>query len=230
MTRVLNGTQAARHILKYVLPLQTARFLAYHNFLAAHEADYRHVLLTDVRDVLFQDDPFLGFEGGLSVFEEDAGAPLVEETAHNARWIVELFGRKALARFGRLPILCSGTVMGTTQAVLRYLQAFERVLFQAKRIGSSGSDQGIHNYLCRFVIESSCHVATNGHGPIMTMGLIAGGGVDFAESSDGRILDSAGAVIPVLHQYDRHPELAARLLRRLASQSPASNSDNEAAA
>ena len=181
LARVLNGTQAARRLLKYVLPLQTARFLAYHEFLAAHAADYRHVLLTDVRDVLFQDDPFLGFEGGLSVFEEDASALLVEERAYNARWVEELFGRQALARFGRLPILCSGTIMGTTEAVLHYLQAFERMLLQTKRIGSAGSDQGLHNYLCRFVIDPPCHVVTNGHGTIMTMGLVARGAVDFVE-------------------------------------------------
>ncbi len=37
---------------------QCGRFFAYLDFLARHEDRYRHVMLTDLRDVVFQSDPF----------------------------------------------------------------------------------------------------------------------------------------------------------------------------
>jgi hypothetical protein len=214
VVRTLKGSTIARTILRWISPLQTSRFFAYHDFLAAHEGEYRYALITDVRDVVFQDDPFSGFEGGLMVFEEDANVRLFDETMYNAPWIEELFGRQALTQIGDFPILCSGTIMGTTEALISYLVAFERLLHQAMKIGTGGSDQGVHNYLCRFVMTSSFHVATNENGPILTMATLKKG-VNFVVSDNGLILNSTGVPIPVLHQYDRHPELAKRLLQRL---------------
>src|SRR5256885_12437893 len=58
MVRMFRGSSVARQILKRVLPLQCARFLAYYDFLSVHRSEYGSVLITDVRDVLFQSDPF----------------------------------------------------------------------------------------------------------------------------------------------------------------------------
>jgi len=41
-------------------------------------------------------------------------------------------------------------------------------------------------------------------------------GIDYKVSDVGQILNLNGLPIPVLHQYDRHPELAASLIRKLA--------------
>src|SRR5580658_8647464 len=59
IVRPLNGSGLARQILKAILPLQTSRFFHYRDYLAAHRDAYSNVLITDVRDVMFQADPFL---------------------------------------------------------------------------------------------------------------------------------------------------------------------------
>jgi hypothetical protein len=203
-------------MLRYIAPLQTARFFYYRDFLTAHESEYRNALLTDVRDVFFQDDPFVGFNGELTVFEEDANLRLADDKKFNAPWIEQLFGPLALAQLGQFPILCSGTILGTIEALLRFLEEFEKLLIRAKSIAAAGSDQGVHNYLCRLLIESSVQVSKNNFGPVLTMRPALKDGVDFTLSSRGQVLDLNGTVIPVLHQYDRHPELASSLIRKLA--------------
>lgn len=216
IVRLCNGSAMARKTLKFILPFQTGRFFAYRDFLAAHPDDYLNVLITDVRDVLFQADPFLGFKDGLTVFEEDGMIQLADEKALNAKWVEKLFGTECLAQIGRFPILCSGTVMGDTAAMLRYLIEFERLLCRARSIRVPGSDQGCHNYLCRLVMEPCFQVSKNGEGSILTMVSTVKEGIDYKVSDVGQILNLNGLPIPVLHQYDRHPELAASLIRKLA--------------
>jgi hypothetical protein len=226
IVRIGNGSAWARKILKSILPLQTARFLACHDFLAAHQDEYQNVLITDVRDVLFQADPFSGFKGGLLVFEEDGKFLLADEKLHNAPWVEELFGPEALAKIGRFPILCSGTIMGSVESMIRYLIEFEKLLRRARTVGTGGSDQGLHNYLCRAILDPWFQVSTNGTGPVLTMTPSLQAGADFQVSSNGQILNANGLPVPVLHQYDRHLELAAGLLRKLAEEAPPSNREN----
>jgi hypothetical protein len=220
VVRLCNGSALARKILKSILPLQSARFIAYHDFLAAHPDEYQNVLVTDVRDVLFQADPFSGFKGGLLVFEEDGNVRLADEKMCNAKWVEKLFGPEALARIGRFPILCSGTVMGDSRAMTRYLMEFETLLCRARNVAIGGSDQGLHNYLCRFIMEPWFQVLRNGEGPILTMVPTLKTGVDFQVSGTGLVFDSNGLPVPVLHQYDRHPDLAAGLIRKLVEEEP----------
>ena len=73
-------------------------------------------------------------------------------------------------------------------------------------------DQGIHNYLLRTGRLDPVYVQENGCGAVLTMGLQKQIDVD----SEGRILNHRGDLPAVLHQYDRHVELAARLRESIA--------------
>ena len=223
IVRLCKGSDLARKIFKSILPLQSARFLAYRDFISAHSGEYNNVLITDVRDVFFQADPFYGFNGGLMVFEENGMVQLADEKLYNAKWVEELFGTEALAQIGRFPILCSGTIIGEAGAMIRYLIEFERLLCDAQNLGTGGSDQGLHNYLCRSKTAQWIQIAKNGEGPILTMVPTLRQGVDFNVSDSGLVLNSAGSPVKLLHQYDRHPELATRLIRKLGFGLPLSN-------
>jgi hypothetical protein len=224
VVRLLNGSPFARTILKAILPLQTVRFLHYRDYITTYLGEYQNVLITDVRDVWFQADPFSGFGGGLLVFEEDDRIQLADEKLHNAAWIEELFGSEALAGIGQFPILCSGTIMGDAKAMIRFLIEFENLLCRARKVATGGSDQGLHNYLCRAILEPWLQVSKNGEGPILTMTPILEAGIDFLVSRTGQVLNANGLPVPVLHQYDRHPELAAKLMRNLCGQNDSKQS------
>lgn len=220
VVRLFRGSALAHLILKTILPLQSARFLAYRDFWVAHREAYQNVLITDVRDVLFQGDPFASFKGGLLVFEEDGGFPLGDEKMFNAPWIEDLFGLEALAEMGHFPILCSGTTMGDSESLIRYLTGFELLLCRAQTIGAGGSDQGVHNYLCRHIMQPWFQVAKNGEGPVLSMVPTLRRGIDFEIADNGVLLNSNGSLVPVLHQYDRHQDLATVLLRRQGCPAP----------
>jgi hypothetical protein len=107
------------------------------------------VLVTDMRDAFFQRDPF-GPEAppveGLQVFEE-------HYTIRTTNWLVSWpVGDCKKVTFDR-PMLCSGTTVGTREAMLGYLQAMydEMVEWMADPVcccfETNGDDQSIHNYL-----------------------------------------------------------------------------------
>ncbi len=213
---LLGNSWVAREILKAILPLQTVRFLHYHDYISAHCGDYDKVFITDVRDVFFQTDPFAGFEAGVGVFEEGDVRLIGEEREYNARWVEELFGRHEMERIAGYPVLCSGTIIGETGAILNYFERFEALLREARKVETGGSDQGVHNYLCRVVAPESVSVCKNGRTQVLTMGPQLKLGEDFKISSNGAICVSNGAPVPVLHQYDRHPALEALFRQSVA--------------
>ncbi|KAL7530555.1 hypothetical protein ACHAWF_003428, partial [Thalassiosira exigua] len=113
------------------------------------------VMLTDTRDSYFQTDPFeypFGDEplerlpGDLMVFQEISN----QTTDH---WITYHPVKKCRGvELKGLPMLCSGSTMGTRQGILDYVNAMVREFDYWKdrkecRSDMAGDDQSIHNYL-----------------------------------------------------------------------------------
>ena len=219
IVRLWPDSGLARKILKSIVHFMYVRFFVCRDFLVSNQEVYQNVLITDVRDVIFQADPFFGFKNGLMVFEEDARLPLAEEKMCNAPWVEETFGPEALSQIGRYPILCAGTTIGDVPSMIHYLTLFEKLLCRVNKI-ANGGDQGIHNYLCRHIMKTKAVVSKNGDGPILTMVPSLKMGVDFSVSENGLVLNSNGSLVPVLHQYDRHPDLAASLIWKFVNGSP----------
>jgi hypothetical protein len=106
------------------------------------------VLITDVRDVLFQGDPFgpdAPVVEGLQVFEEHPDLT----TAH---WLVDWPVGDCKGVHTKEPMLCSGTTIGTLDAMMKYLDAMygemKRWITDPKcRFITLADDQSIHNWL-----------------------------------------------------------------------------------
>jgi hypothetical protein len=159
--------------------------------------------------VVFQDDPFAEPVTGLEVFLEDAAQHL-EHDAFNSRWIADLFGSARLAEIGSNVISCSGTVIGSREAMLRYLSRMAAAIHWRRRpLGCH--DQGIHNHLLRAGQLAPVQVVRNEHGRVLTMGAMK----TYRQDEFGRVLNADGTVPAVVHQFDRHPRLAYDLTRRL---------------
>eukprot|EP00538_Stauroneis_constricta_P004784 CAMPEP_0119547858 /NCGR_PEP_ID=MMETSP1352-20130426/1892_1 /TAXON_ID=265584 /ORGANISM="Stauroneis constricta, Strain CCMP1120" /LENGTH=442 /DNA_ID=CAMNT_0007592919 /DNA_START=325 /DNA_END=1650 /DNA_ORIENTATION=- len=106
------------------------------------------VLVTDVRDTLFQLDPFGPGSPpvkGLQVFEEDKS----QTTQHwLTKWPIDSCKHVTYEE----TMLCSGTTVGTREAMLKYLEIMYeemKVWIETKecRFNINGDDQSIHNYL-----------------------------------------------------------------------------------
>jgi hypothetical protein len=170
------------------------------------------VLLTDVRDVLFQDDPFTLPVKQLEAFEEDPGN-LIATQPFNRKWIKDLYGPGVLRRLGGETVSCAGTVFGPRAEILHYLSEMHAATIWRRRV-ANGSDQGIHNYLLRTGRLDPVAVISNGHGRVLTLGAMR----EIDRDADGYVLNADGSRPAVLHQYDRHGPLAAELVRLLAGE------------
>ncbi len=107
------------------------------------------VLVTDMRDTVFQRNPF-GPEApkvyGLQVFEE-------HYTIRTTHWLVDWPVKECKGVQYNEPMLCSGTTIGTRQAMLDYLEIFHgemNVWMESPKcccFETNGDDQSMHNYM-----------------------------------------------------------------------------------
>lgn len=187
--------------------VQTARFACYLEYLEANAGRYDQVFLCDVRDLLFQGDPFAHqLDGDIFWFLEEASTNF-SRCANNSLWVKGGFGRAVYARLADRRISCSGTTLGRTGAILRYLRLLLTLFNRLPRLilAGQGHDQAVHNVIAHFAlldggvfIENHRHVATIHHTPAE----------DLQPNASGWIAYRGGHVCPVLHQYDRHQHLA----------------------
>lgn len=188
-----------------------ARHVYCHAYLTECGAGYDQVMLADIRDILFQNDPFaFDIPEGLSVFMEDA-SQTIGTCPFTSSWIRHGFGRAVLKELWNERIFCSGAIFGTPMAMRDY---FAQVLqlYYMRKTGRT-IDQGTHNYILYKQPPPKVHRFENDDGPVLTMGYIDPASLHF--NGRGLLVNSAGRAFNTLHQYDRHPELAQRLLKLL---------------
>lgn len=192
--------------------LAHARFFAIEQFLSRFEPPwpgagrYQAVFMADVRDVVFQSDPFAALAGRDLVCFLESRSSSLGRCDSNSVWIRNMFGEKTLADLHDQPISCVGTVLGSFDGTLDYLLLMEILSFQVppSMRNMHGIDQGIHNIIIHRKAMPTLTVSEN----CEIVGTV-GYGLDGAAIDDrGRLCDAHGAVIPVIHQYDRQPEYA----------------------
>ena len=186
------------------LNVYCVRFPLYYVHLARNAGKYANVLISDVRDVIFQRDPFdfdLGDE--VCVFLED-GRDRIRDCRFNTNWLKLGFGDGAVDEVGDNLVSCSGVTLGSYRAMMHYLEVMNEHLLRLKS-HPNGMDQGVHNYVLYKQRLKGVRVFPNGRGPVLTMGKTTDMPTHFDER--GRVLNDDGTVPGVLHQYDRHIEL-----------------------
>ena len=184
-----------------------ARYFAYFRYLrdgVLSGRSYRNILLTDVRDVIFQMPLFETPSSELELHYEPE-SPNIGECKINSQWISEQFGRRALASLANRRISCSGTVSGRMRGILGYLAEMQIMLLNllpTKQM--TDGDQGVHNYLLHNgllrqakILENFERVATLHHVP----------GDQLHIDSAGHVVNPDGSISEIVHQYDRHPHL-----------------------
>jgi hypothetical protein len=210
LTREQTGRLEAQLAVAYMHP-HCARHVYYQAYLADSGADYDRVMLTDIHDVLFQRDPF-DFElpDGLGVFREDPRMT-IGACGHSSTWIKHGFGPAVLEKLRDKAIFCAGTIFGTPAAVGDYCARALQIFYARKTRWTI--DQATFNYLLYLDPPPRVHRFDNEAGPVLTMGHMDAARLRF--DAAGRLINPAGVVYNTLHQYDRHPALAAQLVERL---------------
>jgi hypothetical protein len=110
-------------------------------------------------------------------------------------------------------ISCCGTVAGTEAGMTGYLRGFAAQIPRLKSV-AHGADTSVHNVLVREVLREEIVVVDNFQGAVGTINSDATEGVVFGK--EWQVLGPNELPVPVLHQYDRLPELNASLMKRLS--------------
>jgi hypothetical protein len=186
---------------------EVARYFWSYRHLAHNRTKYRNIMLTDVRDVVFLGSPFdFDIDGSVHCFLEDEDRTL-DSTVNNRGWLIGAYGESALAELAHRPISCSGITIGAAPAVLCYLEAMVESLAQLPR-QFRGMDQGVHNYVLHKGLVAGARFTGNSDGPVLTVGIMPG---DKASS----LLRQRLSDVKVIHQYDRHADVAQVLANEL---------------
>lgn len=192
------------------VPYNAYRYFLYREYLKKARTSLGAILLTDVRDVVFQRDPFdYPWSAGLNCTLEDRRMTL-GACPHNAHWIRGHLGDEALALVSDKPISCSGTTVGGHDGMLGYLDALiARLLPFEGGERMAGYDQGVHNVLVHTGgIDATLH---DNAGPIMTLGYTRG---EPDTDREGWVLNETGERAHIVHQYDRKPNLFKTIRQR----------------
>lgn len=198
------------------VPYNAWRYFLYRDFLRERleeEPDLGRVLLTDVRDVVFQRDPF-GFPwpAGLNAVLEDRRMT-IGDCPHMERWVRGHLGPGVFEALRSRPISCSGTLLGEAAEVLAHLERLcDRLLPFTPGPGMAGYDQGVHNLLLQLDPPPRLTFHDNA-GPVLTLGYMEG---EPRLDAAGDALNAAGVPAVMVHQYDRKPGLFARIRARWA--------------
>jgi hypothetical protein len=190
-----------------------ARYAALGAYLAGR-ADLAGVVVTDVRDVVFQRDPAaLVRGGGLHLFLEHPSRP-VGACIWTSSWLRYRYGDAALPPLADRPIICSGVAVGAAAVVRRYLARVAAELdprLEATHY-MAGYDQGVVNQLGHTGRLPDLTVHPYATSPVLHLGNTPAAALP--PDDGGPVRNPAGAIVTIVHQHDRHPALAARLAAR----------------
>jgi hypothetical protein len=190
-----------------------ARYACFAAQLAAR-ADVARVLLTDVRDVVFQRDPFgVATDDALHLFLEHPSRP-IGGCIWTSSWIRYRYGDGTLPPLAERPVVCSGVALGPAEAVRGYLALVVAELEPPLRATNymAGYDQGVVNVLAHGDRVPGLRLHAYHDTLVLHLGNTPPEAVTC--NTRGEVVNEAGEAAAVVHQYDRHPSLAVRFRAR----------------
>jgi hypothetical protein len=186
-----------------------SRYCYYYDYLLANKDKYKAVLMVDVRDIIFQADPFADISTNRSLKFYEQGHS-IENNFYTSYWLRHAFGNKARDIIKDKASICSGTTIGSFNEIIDYL---ERMIKTMAKItggitGLGGFDQGVHNYLIYNNYFPGSTLVKNAEGEVVTLDDL----MSVSINTERELVNEQHKVIPVVHLFDRHPDLKLKAL------------------
>jgi hypothetical protein len=194
------------------------RYRGYLDFITRHADRYHAVMLTDLRDVVLLSDPFERPLPADIVYTRERC--LIGDNLLVCPRIAHAYGDAVAHNLRDLPLSCCGTTLGTVPGIVRYLLAITQSLSTLAVAPECHADQAVHNHIVHlhalrgaWLEASDRTVSTMEHTPEESVAI----------GADEVLID--GKQVPMLHQWQKHPRLAAHVRSsprfRLAALPPA---------
>jgi beta-1,4-mannosyl-glycoprotein beta-1,4-N-acetylglucosaminyltransferase len=184
------------------------RYFKFYEFLRENEGKYRNVLISDIRDVYFQKDPFESI-GRNSIFfaQEDEGKNIESDDIFNSRWIKQTYGIEIFNKIKDYKITCCGTVLGSYNNCIKYSKficdEIIRLKNESNPFFSDMLDTAIHTYLYYLKGDLLNNPTMKENGDLFgTVGITS---IEFTEKIDIKngFIEVNKKVPAIIHQYDR---------------------------
>lgn len=206
--------------LHHLIHIADSRYLHARRLLARGRFDrYERILLTDVRDVVFESDPFEKVGHGLHTGLENR---TIKDLTPNSWWINRLLESwREIDTIRDQTTICSGVTIGGREAAVGYLdlmgeQILEALPVLAFEFGPQfGYDQGIHNCILRGSHHLPLTLKENGSSDLIAT-LDNSNLAEFRFNEQGELCNRAHSPVAIVHKYDRHAELARKVSSRSA--------------
>lgn len=189
-------------VLPEPIHIYNYRHFLYFDYLLNNHNRFDNVLITDIKDVFFQKDPFdFKIDNAIHVAMENKNIKL-GTCKDNAEWIRSGYGNDILEQMKNEVIVCAGTTIAPVRLMLDYLK---RLLEEMSNVNNvfTCADQALHNALLFFNQVKPIKKLDNFNGPILTVGTEP----NYQLDKKGRLINEDGSIINTIHQYDRHMEL-----------------------
>ncbi|MDP1625094.1 MAG: hypothetical protein Q8L64_04965 [bacterium] len=180
------------------LHLFSMRYILYYLYLLNCGKTYENIMVADIRDVVFQKDPFdFPIDGKLCCSIESEEWP-ISRSDFNGREIEVAFGKEAYEKIKDKLISNCGVTIGPSHLIKAYIEKMIELILAGD--GSILMDQGTHNYIVWNDLVPNIRMYKNNEGPVLTLGYEK----TVRRNKDKKIIDSNGTIINIVHQYDRH--------------------------
>lgn len=203
-----NGIETKIYTAGYYIPdsIGYTRYFKYLDILCENMNICDGILLTDVRDVVFQSNPFNSqTRKGLHVFYEDESLTIgSQEFNHNNMLLA--YDKKTLDSLFNSRVICSGTTMGDWENITNYIvnlinqrRVKDILTTYNLNVSAPGIDQALHQYIIhKGIVDAVIHengdiVSTIALTPEEKITLLPNG-----------MISVYNKVSPIVHQWDRH--------------------------
>lgn len=181
--------------VKKRIHLMNYRFKLFHDFLVGSKDVYNKVLITDLRDVVFQKDPFdYPDYSKINYFYEDRK---IRDSNINSYVVKQASNVQTYNKISQKNIICAGTTIGNSREIINYLKIMSKKLTESR----IPIDQGYHNIIFHTKKISGSKGFFNYYGPVLTLSDLKINKEDMDQK--GRLINKDRSIINIVHQYDR---------------------------
>ncbi|NBW56529.1 hypothetical protein EBR43_01850 [bacterium] len=171
--------------------------------------DVDKVIMSDTRDMVYQDNPFLYFSG--CDLELSAETITIDQCQQwNSKWIRQMYGNKVLEQVKDQHVLCGGMMAGKRDAIIKLcdvmIEEGDKYPIPDPGVPPIFVDQATLNVFYALGKLPKTNINYTGDKLVATIGHSLG----TMSLRDGLVvnLNKQPAVVPaMIHQYDRHKQL-----------------------
>lgn len=179
------------------------RYYVYSDYLNKYNLTSKYVLITDLRDVLFQKNiENYNYDPEVDIYGFQETIKHFEETKFNKPWIrkvEQVVNEQIYNLIKNNQVLCAGTTIFKTSVVKRYVDLMCKVM-DMNDDKKYNIDQGIHNYILYLnKLNINIKFLSNDDNLVNTVGISK----HCKLNSEFQILNSKDEVSYIVHQYDR---------------------------